>query len=185
VTDTTGDTADLGPEFTAPEPVEKDKRGSLMSEGESREQFVEGMKLAADGARHIARHRSPNDWNRVAQKFDSLRKAAAKEFNRPQDQTDSAESWGGEGMSFTVAHSRMMDGLKRASAACRQIAQAHRKDWTTEVQQQHALRWNRFGWGIDAMQDQVRGLARKGSVLRTDAGWRNTGTGLVVPARLH
>ena len=166
------------PEFAVSEPIEQgDHRGSVMRELESWERIVDGMKMAADGARHVARHRSPDMWNKLALFLDTLRKAVITDggFDRPEDAKETSAQWGGEGLSFTLAHRRLMDGLKMAAAGAEQIAQCQRMD----------LRWMRYAMQIRTMRDQAHKLALSGSPLVTEAGWRSLQSGLVVPARLH
>lgn len=157
------DTAEFDPEAPIAEEVAQEKRGTVMREFESYERIIEGLKLAADGARHIARRRAPDLWNRAAQLFDSLRKAVIKDagYDRPQDRTDSHEQWGGEGMSFTTAHSRMMDGLRMAVVGAEQIANCQRLD----------LRWLRYASQIRAMRDKAHQMALAGSPLRVTPQW--------------
>lgn len=173
----TPESPDLDPEFTPAEDVAQDKRGALMSEIESWERVIEGLKSAADGARQIARHRAPDLWNKLAAYLDSLRKAVIRDggFDRPADAVDSKQVWGGEGMSFTLAHRRLMDGLKAAAAGARQISLGQRMD----------LRWSLYAEKVDKLRDKAHALALKGSPLVTEAGWRNHASGLLVPARLN
>lgn len=167
----------LDPELTPIEPVAQDKRGSLMTELESWERVIEGLKLASDGARNMARHRAPDLWNRLAAYFDSLRKAVIKDggFDRPSDATSSQQAWGADGISSGEAHKRLMNGLKGAAAGCRQLSLGQRMD----------LRWSMYADRIDRLRDKAHALALKGSPLVTDAGWRNHVSGMLVPSQLH
>ncbi len=166
---------DLDPEFTPIENVERDKRGSPMSELESWERVIEGLKLASDGARHMTRHRDRDTWNRLAIYFDSLRKAVIKDggFDRPSDAALSTEKWGGTGISYSDALGRVMTGLRGASAGAKQISLGQRMD----------LRWTQYAEQFERLRDKCREIAIQQSPLRTDAGWRTSG--LVVPARMH
>jgi hypothetical protein len=135
-----------------------------MVEFESYECIIEGLKLAADGARHVARRRNPDLWNKAAQFFDSVRRTVIKDagFDRPQDSNESIEQWGGEGMSFTAAHSRMMDGLKMAVVGAEQVANCQRLD----------MKWLRYAAQLRAMKDKASKMALAGSPLRVAHEWR-------------
>lgn len=165
------------PEFNPTEPIEKDHRGSVMGELESWERIIDGLKMAADASRHMARFRFPDKWNTLAQYLDSIRKAVIRDggFDRPADATDSAQQFGGDGMAWTMASRRIADGLKMAASGADQIALCQRSD----------LRWVNYAQRLRTLRDTAHKLAMKTSQRVTDQGWRNTGSGLVVPSRLH
>ena len=171
------DGADLEAEAEPVGPIVVDRRGSLMTELESWERVIDGLKLAADGARHIARHRQPDNWNKLAAFLDQLRKAVIKDggFDRPQDATESKARTGGEALRFTDAHRRMMDGLKRAAAGARQISLGQRMD----------LRWTRYAEQFDVLRDKAHSLALSASPLVSDVGWRSRQSGLLVRQKLN
>lgn len=167
------------PEFNPIEPVEKESghRGSLMREPESWERLIDGLKMAADGARHMARHASPDSWNNLARYLDAVRKAVIQDggIDRPSDATESTQQFGGEGQSFSQAQSRIGQGLRMAAAGAEQIGQCQRMD----------LRWLRYAGQLRKLRDDAHKLAMQGSVLSTDHGWRNKYSGLIIPTRLH
>ena len=171
------DDIETDPEFNPIEPIEKDHRGSIMREMESWERIIDGLKMAADGCRHMARFRFADKWNNFAQYLDSLRKAVIRDggFDRPADATDSVQQFGGEGIPWTLASHRIADGLKMAAIGADQIAVCQRSD----------ARWVTYASKFRLLRDTAHKLAMMTSRRVTDQGWRNTGTGLVVPARLH
>lgn len=165
------------PEFDVTEPIEKDKRGSLMRELESWERVIDGLKMAADGARHMARYGKPDQCNTFASYLDSIRKAVIKDggFDRPGDGKDSVVQYGGEGIPLPEACRRVAAGLKMAAAGADQIAQCQRLD----------VRWVLYAQKFRTLADVEAKLARQITQRVTDHGFRNTKTGLVVPTRLH
>lgn len=168
---------DPDPEFDVAEPIEKEKRGTEMRELESWERVIDGLKMAADGARHMARFRFPDKWNTFASYLDSLRKAVIKDggFDRPADATDSVQQFGGDGLSWAEAGRRIAEGIKMAASGADQIANCQRLD----------MRWVIYASKFRTLADAGNKLAMLSSPLRTDQGWRNNRSGILVPARLH
>jgi hypothetical protein len=156
------DTAAFDPATPVTEEVAQEKRGTLMREFESYERIVEGLKLASDGARNMARWKNPDLWNALAAFLDQLRKAVVQEagFNRPEDAKDSAQVFGGE-MSWTDANSRILNGLRDAGNGARQIALGQRMD----------LRWTRYANQFDMMRDKAHDMAIASSPLRVASEW--------------
>lgn len=163
------DNPDLDPEFTPTEAVEQDHRGTMMVEFESYERIVEGLKKSADGARHMARWRSPDLWNALAGFLDQLRRAVVREagYNRLSDAKDSLQQFGGEGLSWSEANSRLLTGLRDAEAGSSQIAMAQRMD----------LRWARYANQFRAMRDKAHGMALDSSPLKVAAQWGGARSG--------
>lgn len=157
------DNPDLDPEFTPTESIEQDHRGSVMREFESYERIIEGLKKASDGARQMARWKHPDLWNALAQFLDQLRRAVVQTsgFDRPEDGRDSKQAWGGEGLTWSDANTRILTGLKDASAGARQIALGQRLD----------LRWTRYANSFDTMRDKAHDMALACSPLKVAATW--------------
>lgn len=157
------DTAAFDPTAPATEAVEQDHRGIIMREFESYERIVEGLKKASDGARHMARWKNPDAWNELAGFLDSVRKAVVREagFDRPQDRRDSAQVFGGDGITWTDANSRLATGLRDAGAGARQIATGQRMD----------LGWLRYANQFDKLRDKANEMALAASPLRVAAQW--------------
>jgi hypothetical protein len=154
---------DLDPEFTPVENIERDHRGSIMREGESYERVVEGLKLASDGARNMARFREPDLWNPLAQYFDVLRRAIVQlaGLDRGTDARESQAAWGGSDVTVTEAMTRVTKGLKDAVAGANQIAQTQRMD----------VRWLMYANRFEKLRDKAQQLALAGSPLLVDSGW--------------
>lgn len=159
------------------EDIEVERRGSLMRELESWERIIDGLKMGAEGARHMARFRHADDWNRLASFFDSIRKAVIKDggFDRSADATDSTQKFGGEGLSWSQAQRRIADGMKMAAAGAEQIAICQRND----------IRWVRYASQFRTFADMGHKLAMQSSPLLTEKGWRDMRSGLLVPSRLN
>jgi hypothetical protein len=158
------DTAAFDPAAAAPaEEVSQDHRGTVMVEFESYERIVEGLKRASDGARNMARWSDPDLWNTIAGFFDQLRRAIVQlsGYNRLQDAKDSAQAFGGEGLSRSDAQSRILTGLRDAEGGASQIAQAQRMD----------LRWHYYATQFRSLRDKANKLAVKGSVLAVASQW--------------
>jgi hypothetical protein len=157
------DTAEFDPQAPVTEAVEQDKRGTLMLERESYERIVEGLKKASDGARHMARWKNPDLWNSLAAFLDQLRRAVVKEsgFDRSEDGRDSLQVFGGDGLTWSDANTRILTGLKDAGAGARQIALGQRMD----------LRWTRYANQFDRMRDKAHDMAMASSPLKVAAQW--------------
>lgn len=165
------------PEFEVSEPIEKDKRGTVMAELESWERVIDGLKMASDGARHMARYGKSDECNRFAAYLDQLRRAVIRDggFDRPSDATASVVQFGGEGIPLPEACRRVVEGLKMAAAGADQIAQCQRLD----------MRWVLYAQKFRTLADVESKLARQITQRVTDHGFRNTKTGLIIPTRLH
>jgi hypothetical protein len=157
------DTAAFDPDAPVTEAVEQDHRGTVMVEFESYERIIEGMKLASDGARNMARFSNPEKWNKFADFTDQVRRAMIQlaGFDRPQDAKPSNQLFGGEGISRTEALSRIRTGLDGAAAGARQIAQAQRMD----------LRWQIRANHIDKLRGTATEMAKAETMRKLAAHW--------------
>ena len=165
-------------EFEIIEPIEKERsRGSVMRELESWERIIEGLKMASEGAREMARWAFPDKWNQFAMYLDSVRKAVIRDggFDRPADAKESEQKFGGDRMPMVQACSRVFNGLKMAAAGADQIANCQRLD----------IRWVTYALRFRELADIQRKLSIETTARITDQGWRNKVSGLIVPSRLH
>lgn len=164
---------DLDPAFTPTEEIEKDHRGTPMTEIESWERVIEGMKLASDGCRQMARRGNASDWNKMAEMMDAVRRAVIRDggFDRPADAKPSEMVTGGPGISPSEAVSRIAKGLKMASAGARQISLGQRMD----------IRWTGYANAFDRLMNKAYALSLRTSGLVVDAAWSRNGH----PARAH
>jgi len=143
--------ADIGGE--PQEAVVVDKRGTLMMERESYERVIEGLKMASDGAQHLAQSRQDTGWARRAQSFDNVRKALAKLGGMGTEGVDampSQEKFNAAHMGVHAAYDRVYRGLDMAAKGARQVAACHRGD----------LRWSRVANTLDALRDDCSRLIR-------------------------
>ena len=160
------DNPDLEAEFTPAENIEQDHRGSVMLEYESYERVVEGLKLAADGMRNMARFSDADLWNAIAEFVDSVRKAIVRlaGLGPGADTRETVTQWGGSGISRTEALSRITRGLKDSAAGANQVALVQRKDG----------RWLRYANQIERMRERAQQLALSGSPLVVDSRFQRT-----------
>jgi hypothetical protein len=144
------------------EDVEQERRGTAMLEFESYERIVEGLLLASDAARHLARGQSADVWLRLAQYLDQLRRAMVQlaGFDRPRDRRDTAAG-AAVGLSWSEAQSRLFAGLRDAEAGANQIALGQRLD----------LRWTRYGALFRTMRDKANKLALASSPMAVTSAW--------------
>lgn len=143
--------AEIGGEPT--EPVEVDKRGTLMVERESYERVIEGLKMASDGAHHLAQSRQDTGWGVRAGIFDRVRAALAKLGGMGTEGVDakpSEEKWNAAHMGVHAAYDRVYKGLDMASKGARQVAACHRGD----------LRWSKIAGTLDNLRDDCSRLIR-------------------------
>lgn len=120
-------------------------RGTLMIEKESYERIIEGHKIAADAARHLARResKSRDKWIRVADALDFSRRHVAKLAGLEAVQTQQVTTDGkGDGLGWRDARTRFREGLRQAAGGMRQMATCHRG----------VLQWSAFARRIEDME---------------------------------
>lgn len=160
------DTAAFDPNQPAVEDIAQDKRGILMREFESYERVIEGMKRAADGARHRAvcsTREAGEAWNMLADQMDKGRQIAVRlsGFNRMMDGKPSDKVFGGETLTLVDATTRISQGLKNAAAGARQIANCQRM----------SLEWLRLAQVFDHFADRAKELGIICSQLKVASQW--------------
>lgn len=108
-----------------------DERAIKMLERESYERMVDGLKIAAEAASHLARMdvRSRAGWERRRFLLDNVRKKAVAKagVERALNFKETAPVEG-EPMSWRAARARWKEGLKQASGAMRQMAVCWRQE---------------------------------------------------------
>lgn len=126
-----------------------DPKSVAMIEYESYERVVEGLKIAADAAKHLAR-REPNRkamWMVMSTKLDQVRRIAVQHAGiglvMKQKQTGDVH---GEGLGLIDARMRFRSGLKQAEGGCRQLGVAHRGE----------MIWARMSYQLRDLHDKVR-----------------------------
>lgn len=109
------------------------RRGTLMTERESYERIIEGHRLAADAARHLAKRERKAAWVTVANGLDEMRLHVMK-LARIEDAgfRPTTDSSGSGGLGWRNARDRFREGLRQAAGGCRQMATCHRGvlDWS-------------------------------------------------------
>lgn len=129
--------------------------GTRMIEFESYERVVEGLKIAAEGAAHLAVHEyrckdipACNTFSRLARSLDMCRKTAvdlAKLKNTMQQQETAQVRR--DPMPYREAKRRLRDGIKQACGGMRQLATCHRID----------LRWSMMASTLEEMEGKLTG----------------------------
>ncbi len=171
------DTAEFDPAEDIGEDVAQEKRGILLTDRQSYERVIEGLKRAADAMRHRAaiNHRGAGEsWNRLADKADKARQIAvvSSGFNRPEDGKPTERKFGGETLGLVDATLRISQGLKDAEAGCRQISNCHRSKGNGS-KEEIGFRWLRLSMAIQQISEWVKELERLCSMLKVSSEWRN------------
>lgn len=142
--------------------------GTRMLEKESYERVIEGLKLAAEGAAHLAVHyyraheiTAVNAYSGLARRFDELRLLAV-EIAGAGDRHLHKETQEvrGNPLAFIHARVRLRNGLKQAGGGMRQLATCHRGD----------LRWSIMASQIEEMHRKL--TTRPSSILRPPANFK-------------
>jgi hypothetical protein len=110
---------------------DKERRGSHMTEIESYERLIEGLKMAADAAHHLAAHRHRERWEAASDIFDNVRQivvAMAAKEGKYNDGVINPRAKLYLPMGFSEAFERLQDGLRQSCGAVRQLAVYHRAD---------------------------------------------------------
>ena len=111
-----------------------------MIEKESYERVIEGLKMAADAAVHLAKHESlyGSVWTDIAAMLDKMRRQACMlagiAFIGNERETQAAR---GNPYDWRKARDRFLDGIRQATGGMRQLATCFRGDvmWSFYAQQ--------------------------------------------------
>ena len=124
-----------------------------LTEGESYERVVDGLRLSADGAKHLAYLLTDANWARVGWGLECIRKAIAdrSHMGREADHIVSPEIPRQSDFTITKAFLRHMDGLRAAIGGLRQMGVYHRK-------QEHWIHW---AGKLQDMQDKAGTLLKR------------------------
>ncbi len=146
---------DLPPDLSPPDalhPQDFPQAGTSMDERQSLERVVEGMKVAADGARHLAFHYEDDRFDYVAENLDKIR-AWSMELggNATPSAVRPTEVVRSSPMPPAQALSRLLEGLKQAEGAAFQMATGHRAD----------AAWTKVAGFLRDWQDKARVIARR------------------------
>lgn len=107
--------------------VEQERTGIAMAEVESLERVIEGLKSAADGARHLGMYRNRDDWSGIADRVDRMRSVAVQlsgngNINAAATSLVSIRN----PMPIGEALKRYVYGLRQAAGGAKQMATYHR-----------------------------------------------------------
>lgn len=128
--------------------------GTRMIERESYERVIEGLKIAAEGAAHLAVHeyrvrnaQTCAAYSGLARRLDQVRLLAVDvagldETAMRQRETQEVRK---EPLRFLQAKRRLREGLKQAAGGMRQLATCHRND----------LRWSMMAESLEELQRKV------------------------------
>lgn len=108
-------------------------KGTRMGERESYERVIEGLKIAADAAAHLAIHEMLNqaNWNARMGFLDRARKAAIKHAGIEDPiGANETEKVRRNPLPWRQARERYRDGLRQAAGGMRQLATCFRSDLT-------------------------------------------------------
>lgn len=132
----------------------RDPRMIAMTERESYERIIEGLKLASDAAAHLARREPENHavWRLLALKLDQMRRIAVglAGIDLPMRQKETEEVRG-EAQQWRPARDRFRQGIRQAAGGMRQLATCFRLD----------LRWANMARTLEYMQSKMTAAAKR------------------------
>lgn len=133
-------------------PVDFESRGTAMTERESFERVVEGLKMAADGARHLAFLQEDDRWDYLAENFDAIRvQCVGISGASTPDRIRPTQKVYGSMLNIRAAFERLLTGLKQASGGARQMGVGHRGE----------MAWVNFAQAILGFEDKAKALMKK------------------------
>jgi hypothetical protein len=131
-----------------------------MIERESYERLIEGLRMSADAAQHMAARESESKgaWRALSHKLDQCRRIAVQEAGLGlvlREQETKAKD-GGNVMPFKDARMRFREGLQQAAGGARQLAVCFRMD----------VKWSRIAMQIEQMEDSLNKSTLIGNQVR-------------------
>lgn len=125
--------------------------GTAMTERESFERIVEGLKSAADGARHLAFLFEDDRIDYLAENFDRMRKLCVETAGAYSPAAvEPTQIVRQSNILSTVALDRLLSGLRQAEGAAFQMATGHRGD----------AAWSKFAEAMRTFQDKAKLFVR-------------------------
>lgn len=121
-----------------------DPKAVEMRERESYERVVEGLHMAADAAKHLAR-REPQRfamWMQMSTNLETVRKIAIQHAGIEDTIPKALGDVRGDALDYGEARKRFRDGVKQAAGGCRQIALVHRGE----------VEWARMAHKLDRLE---------------------------------
>lgn len=143
-------------------------QGVRMTERDSYERIIEGMKIASDAAMHLAKHETVNGyaWTTIGQNLDQCRRICVQKaglgLTMKEKETQAVR---GEPMGWMQARKRIREGLVQAAGGLRQLATCHRLE----------MWWSTMATQIESMEQKIRSPKRSA----------NRGGGLILPPSYH
>jgi hypothetical protein len=136
-----------------------DPKAVMMRERESYERVVEGLKIAADAAKHCAKKEPSRAqmWLAMASRLDQVRRVAVDMAGISDTYEKQTGDVIGQGMEWLDARKRFSEGLKQAAGGARQIAVVHRSE----------IQWLQIAHQVEQLSQSV---SRKPILSPDDAG---------------
>jgi hypothetical protein len=144
----------------------RDPRMVAMTERESYERVIEGLKMAADAAEHLARNEPENHgiWRRLASNLDQCRRISVQiaglGLTIKERQTE--EPRGSSSMPWRPARDRFREGCRQAAGGMRQLAICFRNDFA----------WSKMAKMLESMQAKMTAAAKKKTASLILPEWR-------------
>lgn len=133
--------------------------GTRMIERESYERVVEGLKIMADSAAHLAalEPQSRLIWNAMRDRLDKCRRIAVQRagLSEVMQQRQTEEPRHGV-LPWMAARKRFMEGGKQAAGGMRQLATCHRMDFV----------WSKMAGEIEELIRKLQEGGRKKRAMR-------------------
>ena len=142
------------------------RQGTRMTEQDSLERVIEGMKIAADAAMHLAKEEGTDTWVAIALCLDQVRKGCVQQAGMAHTAEKKTEKLRGDPMPWRKARERFRDGLVQAAGGARQVATCHRGDFW----------WSRIATEIENLEAKIRNPKLAPAALRR---------GLILPPGYH
>src|SRR5882672_5004442 len=131
------------------------RQGSLMSERQSYERVIEGLKIAADACMHLSKREitpeATNSRRHLALLLDQCRRICVQHAGiddvirvRPTEEAR------GEPLRWREARDRLLEGLRQASGGARQLATCFRID----------LMWSNTARQLESLEESIRNPKR-------------------------
>ena len=117
-----------------------DPKGTAMTERESYERVIEGLKMCAEACMHLACHTEKNkvSWVNTGEIFDRMRVTACDlagiELTMKQRRTVEVR---GDPYQWRKARDRFLEGIDQAIGGMRQLASCFRADYRWSLMAQH------------------------------------------------
>ena len=129
-----------------------DKRGTKMTERDSYERVIEGLKIASDGCRNLATYFGREQWDMQADVLDMTRKQLVRlaGIGVTGDDAPSHRKLYGSALTRMEAYDRVYAGLTQAAGGMLQIAGGQRGD----------LRWSKVAFMAYSLRDTAGKLIR-------------------------